>query len=132
MLAARGVEERSAANVARELSVDPDVALEVHALSELGVGSGGGGSPVGAAVSSFCAFCIGAFVPLVAWLFAGGTVAVVASLVVSTILATVIGLAIGVFTRRSPVRSALRQVALTLVSCGVTALVGRLVGTAVG
>jgi len=132
MLAARGVEPRVAADVARELSVDPEFALEVHALTELGVSVAGGGSPIRAAVSSFLAFCVGAFVPLVAWLFGSGIAAVVVSLVLSTVLATVIGVAIGVFTRRSPVRTAIRQVALTLVSCGVTALVGRAVGAAVG
>jgi VIT1/CCC1 family predicted Fe2+/Mn2+ transporter len=128
----RGIDEPTAARVARQLSADPDVALEVHAKEELGVAPDGGGSPVGAAASSFGAFCLGAFVPIVPWLFASGATAVAVSLIVSTLLAVVVGIALSVVTQRSLVQGALRQVTLTLVSCGVTAVVGSLVGTAVG
>jgi VIT1/CCC1 family predicted Fe2+/Mn2+ transporter len=128
----RGIDRPTAERVAREISADPDVALEVHAKDELGVAPDAGGSPIGAAGSSFVSFCLGAFVPLLPWLFGSGVAAVVASLVVSVLLAIVVGGVLAVFTGRSLVRGASRQVALTLVSCGVTALVGRLVGTAVG
>jgi VIT1/CCC1 family predicted Fe2+/Mn2+ transporter len=128
----RGIDRPTAERVARTLSVDPDVALEVHAKEELGVAPDAGGSPIGAATSSFGAFCLGAFIPIVPWLFASGAAAVIVSLVVATVLAVAVGVALAVFTGRSVLRSSARQVALTLVSCGVTALVGRLVGTAVG
>jgi VIT1/CCC1 family predicted Fe2+/Mn2+ transporter len=128
----RGIDLPTAARVARELSADPDVALEVHAKEELGVAPDAGGSPIGAAASSFASFCLGAFVPLVPWLFGSGAAAVVASLVVSTLLAIAVGTSLAVFTRRPVVRSAARQVALTLVACAVTSLVGSIVGTAVG
>jgi vacuolar iron transporter family protein len=128
----RGIDRPTAERVARTLSVDPDVALEVHAKEELGVAPDAGGSPIGAAASSFGAFCLGAFIPIVPWLFASGAAAVIISLVVATVLAVAVGVALAVFTGRSVLRSSARQVALTLVSCGVTALVGRLVGTAVG
>ena len=64
----RGIDEPTAERVARQLSADPAVALEVHAKEELGVAPDAGGSPIGAASSSFVAFCLGAFVPLVPWL----------------------------------------------------------------
>lgn len=128
---ARGIDAETAERVARELSADPEVALEVHAKEELGMAPDAGGSPVGAALSSFLAFCIGAFVPLLPWLFGAGVAAVAVSLVVSVLLAIAVGAALAVFTGRSVLRGASRQVALTLVSCGVTALVGRLVGTAI-
>ena len=102
----RGIDEPTAERVARQLSADPAVALEVHAKEELGVAPDAGGSPIGAASSSFVAFCLGAFVPLVPWLFGSGIAAVVASLIVSTILAVAVGTALAVFTRRSVVRSA--------------------------
>lgn len=132
MFVKRGIDPPTAERVARELSADPDVALEVHAKEELGVAPDAGGSPVGAALSSFVSFCLGAFVPLVPWLFGSGAGAVVASLVVSVLLAVAVGAALAVFTGRSVVRGSSRQVTLTLVSCGVTALVGSLVGSAVG
>lgn len=128
----RGIDQPTAERVARQLSLDPDVALEVHAREELGVAPDAGGSPLGAASSSFGAFCLGAFIPIVPWLFASGAAAVVVSLIVATLLAVAVGTALSVVTRRSLVSGAVRQVALTLVSCGVTALVGSLVGSAVG
>jgi vacuolar iron transporter family protein len=132
LFVSRGVDGPTAERVARTLSSDPAVALEVHAKEELGVGPDSGGAPIQAALSSFVSFCLGAFVPLVPWLFGSGAAAVVASLVVSTLLAVAVGVLLAVFTGRSPLRGAARQVALTLLSCAVTALVGRLVGTAVG
>lgn len=132
MFVARGIDRATASQVARDLSVDPDVALEVHSREELGVAPDAVGTPVAAAAASFAAFCVGAFVPLLPWLIGSGVAAVVASLVVSALLAVVVGGALGALTGRSLTRSAARQVALTLVSCGVTAIVGRLVGTAVG
>lgn len=128
----RGIDGPTAERVARKLSADPAVALEVHAKEELGVAPDAGGSPVRAALSSFVSFCLGAFVPLVPWLFGSGAAAVVAALVVSTLLAVAVGVLLAAFTGRSVMRTAARQVTLTLVSCAVTALVGRIVGTAVG
>src|SRR5687767_8517900 len=52
----RGIDRPTAERVARELSADPDVALEVHAKEELGVAPDAGGAPVKAAVSSFVSF----------------------------------------------------------------------------
>jgi VIT1/CCC1 family predicted Fe2+/Mn2+ transporter len=132
MFVARGIDRETAARVARDISADPVVALDVHAREELGVAPDAVGEPVKAAMSSFVAFCVGSFVPLVPWLIGSGAAAVVASLVLAALLAVVVGAVLGAFTGRSKVRSASRQVALTLVSCGVTAVVGRLVGTAVG
>jgi VIT1/CCC1 family predicted Fe2+/Mn2+ transporter len=128
----RGIDGPTAERVARTLSSDPDVALEVHAKEELGVAPDAGGAPVKASLSSFASFCLGAFVPLVPWLFGSGAAAVVTSLVVATLLAVVVGVLLARFTARSMLFGATRQVALTLLSCAVTAFVGRLVGTAVG
>ena len=55
---------------------DPDLALETHAREEFGVDPSSLGSPIAAALSSFVAFTVGAFIPLVPWLVGSGTAAV--------------------------------------------------------
>ena len=76
---ARGLDPDQAQRVAAELMSDPEVALEVHAREELGVDPNQLGNPAAAAVASFLAFAVGAFVPLVPWLVGSGTSAVWAS-----------------------------------------------------
>ena len=48
---------------------DPDLALETHAREELGFTPGETGNPLQAAASSFVMFALGAFIPLLPWLF---------------------------------------------------------------
>ncbi|MBT3747317.1 MAG: hypothetical protein HOK19_01650, partial [Actinobacteria bacterium] len=57
----RGLSAEHAETVARELMTDPEVALEIHAREELGVDPSQVGDPIGAALTSFAAFVIGAF-----------------------------------------------------------------------
>ncbi|PJT50189.1 hypothetical protein CWI85_13470, partial [Streptomyces albidoflavus] len=64
----RGVEPKLAREVARQLSADPEQALEIHAREELGVDPGDLPSPVVAAVSSFGAFAVGALLPVLPYL----------------------------------------------------------------
>ncbi|MCU1604312.1 MAG: Conserved rane protein of unknown function [Modestobacter sp.] len=66
---ARGLEAPLALAVAEQLSRDPEQALRVHAVSELGLDPAGKPSPVIAAVSSFSRFAVGAVVPLLPYLF---------------------------------------------------------------
>src|SRR5438067_7026606 len=60
----RGVDPDRARELAQEMMRDPELALETHAREELGIDPEALGSPVGAAVSSFVAFSIGALIPL--------------------------------------------------------------------
>ncbi len=72
-----------ARTLADEMMRTPELALETHAREELGINPAALGRPLQAAVSSFATFALGALLPLVPWLFARGTGAVVASVVVS-------------------------------------------------
>ncbi|MGW3770478.1 VIT1/CCC1 transporter family protein [Actinomadura verrucosospora] len=65
---ARGVDPETAAEVARQLSRDPEEALEVHTREELGVTLGDLPSPVLAAGSSFLSFAVGALLPVLPYL----------------------------------------------------------------
>lgn len=126
----RGLRPALADEVASQLMRDPDQALESHARDELGIRRDQLGSPFGAAGSSLASFGIGAAVPLLPWYFAGGTVAVLASVSLGAVAALAVGAGVGIATGRSPVRSALRQLAITGLAASVVFLVGRIVGVA--
>jgi VIT1/CCC1 family predicted Fe2+/Mn2+ transporter len=124
----KGLAPELARRLAHEVMSDPDLALETHAREEIGVDPARLGSPVAAAVSSFVAFAIGAFIPLVPWLIGGGTAAVAWSIVLSAVAALTVGAILGSLTGRGRIRSALRQLAIAAVAAGVTYGVGRAVG----
>jgi VIT1/CCC1 family predicted Fe2+/Mn2+ transporter len=124
----RGVEPELAQEIAGEMMRDPDLALETHAREELGINPAKLGSPLQAAASSFSTFALGAVLPLLPWLFASGSDAVLESVGIGAVAALVVGAALGMFTGRSVLRSALRQLVLAAVAAGVTYGIGRLVG----
>ncbi|MGH9187284.1 MAG: VIT1/CCC1 transporter family protein [Acidimicrobiales bacterium] len=129
---ARGIEPDLARELAAGVMRDPEVALETHAREELGIDPSELGSPISAALSSFLAFSVGAFVPLVPWFGGSGTAAVVASLVMALVAAAVVGAAIARFAERSVWFTVTRQLLFTLVPAGITFLIGNLVGVGVG
>ena len=79
--------------------------------------------------SSFLAFCLGAFIPLVPWLFGSGASAKLASIVLAIVAAAIVGSLLARFTGRSVLFSATRQVAIATVAASVTYGVGVLLGT---
>jgi VIT1/CCC1 family predicted Fe2+/Mn2+ transporter len=89
------------------------------------------GSPYPAAASSLASFTLGAAVPLVPWFFLTGGVAVAVSVVAVALSSVVVGLVLSQATGRSPLRSALRQIVVSMLAAGVTYLVGRLIGVSV-
>ncbi len=127
----RGLAGREAEAVARQVHRDPEVALDVHAREELGVDPEGLGNPVTVAIASFLAFAIGAFLPIIPWLFGGGDGAVVASVVIGLVAAGIVGVLIAYFTDRSMLRTSLRQVLVAAVACAATYAIGSAVGTTV-
>ncbi|HEX2849599.1 MAG TPA: VIT1/CCC1 transporter family protein [Acidimicrobiales bacterium] len=128
----RGVAPEVADRLAREMMVDPEVALETHAREELGIDPSELGSPISAAVSSFAAFAVGAAVPLVPWFFTGGGAGKVASLAVGVVASVLVGVLLARFTDRSPVRSAGRQLVIAVLAAGVPYLIGSAVGVTTG
>jgi VIT1/CCC1 family predicted Fe2+/Mn2+ transporter len=128
---ARGVAPEQALVIAQQVMRDPEMALEVHAREELGIDPYQLGSPVGAATSSFLAFCVGAIIPLLPWLFLEGDVAVGASVLLGAIAALVIGAIIGVISERPIWFTSLRQLLVGAVAGAVTYGVGSLLGVQV-
>ena len=124
----RGLGPTQARRMATAVHADPDVALDVHAREELGVDPSDLPRPTIAAGVSFAAFALGAFLPLVPWLFGGGAASVIASIVIGTIAAAIVGAVLAAFTERSKVRTAVRQVLVAAVACVFTSVVGMLLG----
>lgn len=127
----RGIAPAVARDMVHEVMQDPELALETHAREELGISPKHLGSPVQAAVSSFLSFALGAFIPLLPWLITRGNGAIVASVVLSVAASLAIGIVLATFTRRSIVRSGLRQLVITAVAAGVTYGIGRAIGTGI-
>jgi VIT1/CCC1 family predicted Fe2+/Mn2+ transporter len=80
-------------------------------------------------LSSFVTFAVGAFVPLLPWLFTSGTRAILWSVALGAIAALGVGAGLAHFTGRSWVWSASRQLLISGVAAAVTFGVGRLIGT---
>lgn len=126
---ARGVDPHLARQVARQLSEDPEQALEVHAREELGVNPRDLPSPTVAAVSSFASFSAGAAVPVLPYLF--GTGALWPAVVVALLGLFLCGAVVAKVTARAWWYSGLRQMLLGGAAAGVTYALGSVFGVAV-
>jgi vacuolar iron transporter family protein len=122
----RGVDPDLAKQVARQLSVDPEQALEIHAREELGVDPGDLPSPYVAAGSSFLSFTIGALIPLLPYLC--GAKSVLISAIVACVALFGTGALTSRFTARGWLYAGLRQLILGAAAAAVTYGVGHLVG----
>jgi vacuolar iron transporter family protein len=126
MLRARGVSPATARQAAAEISAQPEKALAVHALEELGVDPSELPSPVVAAGASLASFAVGAVIPLLPYLFGLHVLGVALGLAA---VATVAGGGmVARLTGRPFWRGALRQLALGAVAAGITYLIGTAVG----
>jgi VIT1/CCC1 family predicted Fe2+/Mn2+ transporter len=113
------------------LTRDRQVALDTLAREELGLDPSELGSPWKAALSSFVMFAAGAIVPVLPFLFGGGTAAVVVSAILSALALLLVGGALALFTGRNPAMSALRMLVIGVAASAVTFIVGRLIGVSV-
>lgn len=129
--AQRGIERSQAQQMAEAVMADPEIALEVHAREELGVDPSETGQPIGAAVSSFIAFSLGALIPLFPWLFTDGDGALLASILLGLAAAAGVGYALAWFTEKSKFRTIFRQVALGSAACLLTWFIGSLLGASI-
>jgi vacuolar iron transporter family protein len=128
---AKGIPEKEAAALARRIIENPKTAIDTLAREELGLDPSELGSPWRAATSSFLAFVIGAFVPVVPYLFTSGLIASVASASVSFLALFAVGALVSIFTARGPILSGLRMLGIGLLASAITYTVGWLLGVSV-
>ena len=126
----RGVAPELAEQVAKQLSRDPEQALLIHVQEELGVDPNQLPSPWTAAFSSFASFSVGAFIPLLPYLFGAHNVAISAVLAILALFGA--GALASRFTVRGWVYSGMRQLVLGVVAAAITFGVGHLFHVTVG
>ncbi len=124
----KGFEQHEAQAIAERLAADPETALKTLVREELRLDPDELGSPSGAAAGSFVAFCIGAAVPVIPYLFGGGPVVFWVSLGLSLAALFAVGVAVSLLTGRSAVYSGTRQLLLGLGAAAITYAVGTIIG----
>ncbi len=122
----RGLEPDLAAEVARQISRNPQGALEVHTREELGVGPGDLPSPLLAAVSSFASFAVGAVLPIIPYLVGASRLWPAAAVAGAGLFAA--GAVAASITARSWWYGGLRQLLLGGLAAAVTYGVGTFAG----
>jgi len=130
--AAKGLPEKEASRLATQLVADPEHALDTLAREELGLNPDELGSPWGAAVSSFLSFAAGALLPLIPFIVAPGARALPVAIGVTAVALFAVGALLSLFTGRSALHSGGRMLALGALAGGVTFVIGRLAGIALG
>jgi VIT1/CCC1 family predicted Fe2+/Mn2+ transporter/rubrerythrin len=128
---AKGIPEKDARLIADKVFEDPETALETMVREELGLDPKQLGSPWSAAGGSFAAFCLGAIVPVIPYLFGGGTVVFMTSFIMSLAALFLVGSLVSLLTGRSLLFSGFRQVGLGAAAAAITYLVGHLIGVSV-
>jgi VIT1/CCC1 family predicted Fe2+/Mn2+ transporter len=125
----RGIDSDMANELSSRMMRDPELALETHAREELGIDPARTGNPLQAAASSFVMFALGAFLPLLPWLFTSGTTATLWSVALGAVGAFTVGAALAHFTGRSWLWSANRQLLISGIAAVVTYSVGHIIGS---
>lgn len=132
MYESHGMGAERAAAAAHEVMQQPDTALVVHAREELGVDPDDLPSAIWAAGLSLVCFLFGALLPVIPWFVGGGTPAAWASLAIGVAAAAGVGGVVARFAERPLVWGVARQVAIVLVACGITYLIGDVAGVTLG
>jgi VIT1/CCC1 family predicted Fe2+/Mn2+ transporter len=131
MLRVRGVDDDLARQVAVQLHRDPDIALRLHVIAELGLNPEDKPSPRTAAVSSFLTFATGAVVPLLPYLLGFSLLWV--ALLCGAVGLVVAGALSSRFTPRPWWYAGLRQLLFGALAAGATFAIGTAIGvTAAG
>jgi len=125
---ARGFPDDEAKAIATRLMADPAIALETLVREELGLDPEELGSPWGAAISSFIAFAVGAFVPLLPFILLTGFTALAVSIALTAVALFSVGAAVSLLTGKSAIYTGIRQLAIGAAAAAITYAVGSLIG----
>jgi VIT1/CCC1 family predicted Fe2+/Mn2+ transporter len=127
---AKGLERAAAKQLAETLIRDPDKALDALAREELGLNPEELGSPPAAAISSFLAFAVGAFVPLLPFLLLQGQAALYGTVAATAVCLFGVGATLSLFTGKKAWQGGLRMLLIGLAAGAATWLIGRAMGVA--
>jgi len=124
--AARGIPLKEARHMAGHLIANPEKALDALTREELGLNPDELGSPVGAAVSSFLTFSVGASLPLIPYLFGLSQHGVLIASIVSGTALFCVGAALSLFSGRSAFLGGARMLAIGAAAAAATYFIGSL------
>jgi len=130
MYAAKGIRPQLAAQVAHEMHLDVDRAVDAHAREELGIDPADLPSPLLAAVSSFLSFSVGAFLPVLPYLLWADSLW--PALVISLVAMFLCGALVTKVTTRGWLYGGARQTLLGGAAAAITYAFGSLVGAGLG
>jgi len=129
--AARGIPIDEARGITRQLVQNPEQALDTLAREELGLNPDDLGSPVGAAISSFLAFSVGAVLPLLPFLLGAGSHGIVIAAAIAGVALFIIGTALSLFSGRNAFIGGARMLLIGAVAAVATYGIGALFNVAV-
>lgn len=121
---ARGILSDEARELATLMIHNPETGLNTLAREELGLDPNDIVSPVGAMVSSFVAFSIGAGLPLMPFLLGNSSHNLYYSIIITGITLFGIGVLLSLFTNRNPIISGLRMLGIGTLAGVITYIVG--------
>lgn len=127
----RGFKPDEARRFVDRVFEQPEIATRLLIFEEVGLDERSIGSPYAAGVGSFFAFTLGAVIPLVPYLVAGGAMAFYSSLGASFIALLALGFGISRLTHRSALYTAVRQLLLGALAAAVTYGAGTLLGATI-
>lgn len=127
---ARGIPPEEAKKLARLMINNPETGLNTLAREELGLNPEDMVSPIGAMVASCFSFALGAFIPLLPFLFGDHSWNLIISMGVTAITLFFIGAILSLLTNRNPIILGLRMLLIGTMAGGLTFIIGKLLGVA--
>jgi VIT1/CCC1 family predicted Fe2+/Mn2+ transporter/ferritin-like protein len=120
----KGIDEKTADELAERMSQHPDAMLQALAVEEFGGGGDTDGAATQAALAAGVSTGLGAIVPVIPFMITTGTAAIVAAAIVSLIAHFLVGAAKSLVTLRSWWSAGLEMTLAGVIVGGATYLVG--------
>jgi VIT1/CCC1 family predicted Fe2+/Mn2+ transporter len=127
---ARGVPKADARKIANLMIDNPDTGLNTLVREELGLNPEDLVSPIGAMLSSFISFAVGAAIPLLPFLIGQSGWNLQISMVLTGISLFSIGAILSLYTNRNPFLLGSRMLAIGVGAGILTYAIGRMIGAA--
>jgi len=124
----RGLAKEEAERLAKLLISNPETALDTLAREELGLNPEELGSPIGAMVSSFLAFSLGAVIPMLPYFLGDYHYNLITSIILTAIFLFIIGTVTSLFTNRNAIWSGCRMLIIGAIAGSITYMIGRILG----
>jgi vacuolar iron transporter family protein len=120
----KGIDERTADELAERMAQHPEAMLQALATEEFGGAVGGGGNAAEAALAAGISTGVGAIVPVIPFMITTGSAAIIGAAIVSLVAHFMVGAAKSLVTLRSWWSAGLEMTLAGVIVGGATYLVG--------